>query len=64
MQLESANKKVIDEYEQNNDTESAGQFQMTLDEEANLIDNVLTRTSKVKNTKRGIRTKTYRAGST
>ena len=40
-QLESANKKLIEEYEQSEDQEGAGQFQTTLDEEAELIDGVL-----------------------
>jgi len=46
--LESANEKVVDAYEQNNDTEGAEQFQKALDEEADLIDDVLTRTSELK----------------
>jgi len=49
--LESANEKVVDVHEQNNDTEGAEQFQKALDEEADLIDDVLTRTSELKVTR-------------
>ena len=46
--LEVANDKLIDAYEQNNDTEGAEQFQQLLDEDAELIDNILTKTSDLK----------------
>ena len=47
-QLESVNKKLIEAYEQSEDQEGAEQFQNILDEEAELIDSVLTRISKLK----------------
>ena len=46
--LESANKKLTDAFEQSNDMEGAEQFQQVLDEEADLIDSVLTKTSELK----------------
>jgi len=46
--LESANEKLVETYEQNEDQEGAEQFQGILDEEAEIIDGVLTRISKLK----------------
>lgn len=46
--LESANDKVIKAFEQSNDSENAEQFQIVLDEEAELMDSVLTKISKLK----------------
>ena len=46
--LESANEKLIEAYEQSEDQEGAEQFQNILDEEAELIDGILTRISKLK----------------
>ena len=47
LRLEVANDKLINAYEQNNDTERAEQFQQLLDEDSELIDNILTKTSKL-----------------
>ena len=46
--LESANKKLIEAYEQSEDLEGAERFQNILNEETELIDSVLTRISKLK----------------
>ena len=46
--LELANEKLSEAYEQNEDQEGAVQFQSTLDEEAELIDGVLSRISELK----------------
>lgn len=46
--LELANEKVIDALEQADDSEGTEQFQNVLDEEAEVMDNVLTRISEVK----------------
>ena len=46
--LESANEKVIEELEQNDEPESSEQFQGVLDEEAELIDGVVSRISELK----------------
>ena len=43
-----ANDKLIDTYEQNNDTEGAEQFQQLLDEDVEFIDNILMKTSELK----------------
>ena len=46
--LELANEKLTDAFEQNKDSEGAEQFQQVLDEDAELIDSVLTKTSELK----------------
>ena len=46
--LESANEKLIDAFEQNKDSEGAEQFQQVLDDDAEWIDGVLTKTSELK----------------
>ena len=46
--LESANERVIEALEQNDDTEGSEQFQKVLDEEAELIDDVVSRISELK----------------
>ena len=46
--MESANDKVIDAFEQNNDADGAEQFQQVLDEDAELMDNVVSRISELK----------------
>ena len=46
--LESVNDKLTDVFEQNKDSEGAEQFQQVLDEDEELIDSVLTRTSELK----------------
>ena len=46
--VESANEKIIEACDSNNDTTSAEQFQKELDEDAELMDAVLSRTSELK----------------
>ena len=46
--LEAANEKLIEAFEQNNDVEGAEQFQLTLDEESEVIDGVINRLSQLK----------------
>ena len=46
--LEAANKKLNNAFEQSKDTEGANQFQVVLDEEAEFINNVLTKISELK----------------
>ena len=46
--VESANEKIIEACDSNNDTTSAEQFQKELDEDAELMDAVLSRTSEMK----------------
>lgn len=46
--LESANDKLAEAYDQNNDEDGAEQFQQTLDEDAALMDNVVSRISELK----------------
>ena len=43
--LELANEKLSEAYEQANDTEGAEQFQLTLDEESEIIDGVIDKVS-------------------
>ena len=50
--LESTNDKLIEAYEQNNDSEGAQQFQSVLDEENEVIDGVLDKVSQLKVLKR------------
>lgn len=45
--VESASGKLMDAYDQNNDTEGAEQFQQTLDKDAELMDNVVSRISEL-----------------
>ena len=46
--LELANEKLGEAYEQANDTEGAEQFQLTLDEESEIIDGVIDKVSQLK----------------
>ena len=46
--LEAANEKLIEAFEQNNDVEGAEQFQLTLDEESEVIDGVINKLSQLK----------------
>ena len=46
--LELANEKLSEAYEQANDTEGAEQFQLTLDEESEIIDGVIDKVSQLK----------------
>ena len=46
--VESANDKLVDAYDQSEDTEGAELFQQTLDEDAELMDNVVSRISELK----------------
>ena len=46
--LELANEKLSEAYEQANDTEGAEQFQLTLDEESEVIDGVIDKVSQLK----------------
>lgn len=48
VRLETANDKLAEAYEQAEDTEAAEQFQSTLDEESELIDNTITNISQLK----------------
>ena len=53
--LEAANEKLTDAFEQVNDTEGAEQFQQVLDEDAELIDTVLSRISELKGMKKELK---------
>jgi len=46
--VESANDKLVDAYDKSEDTEGAELFQQTLDEDAELMDNVVSRISELK----------------
>ena len=46
--LETANDKLAEAFEQGEDMEAAEQFQTTLDEESELIDNTITQISRLK----------------
>ena len=46
--LELANEKLSEAYEQANDTEGAEQFQLTFDEESEIIDGVIDKVSQLK----------------
>ena len=51
--LESANDKLADAYDQNNDVDGVEQFQQMLDEDAKLMDNAVSRISELKMIKVG-----------
>ena len=46
--LEAANEKLIEAFEQNNDVDGAEQFQLTLDEESEVIDGMIDKLSQLK----------------
>ena len=46
--VESANDKLVDAYDQSEDTEGVELFQQTLDEDAEVMDNVVSRISELK----------------
>ena len=46
--LESVNEKLVDAYEQADDTEGVEQFQITLDSESEFIDGIITKISELK----------------
>lgn len=48
MRLETANDKLAEAYDQAEDTDAAEQFQTTLDEDSELIDNTITNISQLK----------------
>jgi len=55
--LEAANEKLIEAFDQNEDSDGAEQFQAVLDEEADFIDGVLTRISELKIVKQEVERK-------
>jgi len=46
--LETANEKLVEAYEQAEDTEAAKQFHTTLDQESELIDDIISKISQLK----------------
>ena len=62
--LELANEKLSEAYEQANDTEGAEQFQLTLDEESEVIDGVIDKVSQLKILKEELEQRRHKSETT